>query len=250
MASDHTIGYGKPPPEFRFKPGQSGNPKGAPRKKKTNLFGTFKEFLNGKVGARDNDRVRIISNQEAMVRRMVADATKCNQKAFAIFLRLAKKAGELKDLSPIITGGVLVIKRKRTEDEQTTANNEIPKKRTKKRRKRRRDPRMPRNLMTIFKEVISERVTLAGRKMTRGEAVIFANGQKALAGNQKAMHNLFMLAEQEGLFKDLSDPKQAGAFLVVGERPRTSEELEKWFPPDYVPPKPPIILNSDDDDES
>jgi Family of unknown function (DUF5681) len=31
--SDYDVGYGKPPREYQFKPGQSGNPKGAPKRK-------------------------------------------------------------------------------------------------------------------------------------------------------------------------------------------------------------------------
>jgi hypothetical protein len=33
--SKHTVGYGKPPKHTQFKPGQSGNPKGRPRKSTT-----------------------------------------------------------------------------------------------------------------------------------------------------------------------------------------------------------------------
>ena len=43
---------------------------------------------------------RLMSREEAFVRKIVADAFKCEQKAFRKFLKLAKDAGELKDLRP------------------------------------------------------------------------------------------------------------------------------------------------------
>ena len=46
-----------------------------------------------------NGRHRM-SREEAIVRKIVADALRCDQKACARFLKLAKQAGELKDLRP------------------------------------------------------------------------------------------------------------------------------------------------------
>jgi hypothetical protein len=64
---------------------------------------------------------------------------------------------------------------------------------------------------------------------------LFVNYQKALSGNQRAMHNILTLSEQQELFKDLTDPKQTGGFLVVGYRPKTVEE---WL--EMIETMPPI----------
>ena len=41
-----------------------------------------------------------MSREEAFVRRIVAGALECERKAFRQFIRLAREAGELKDLRP------------------------------------------------------------------------------------------------------------------------------------------------------
>lgn len=85
------------------------------------------------------------------------------------------------------------------------------------------------NLLTIFKEIVSEKikVRLGGRlqTMTMGEAVLRANYAKALKKDQKAMHNLFAMAEEARLFVDLDDPTQTGGILAVPEPCSTIEQF-------------------------
>jgi Family of unknown function (DUF5681) len=222
------VGYRKPPKRFQFKPGRSGNPKGRPKNKTETLFATFKSLMSEKIGARIDGLVQVMAKNEAMIRQLFAQATKCDQRAFKKFLWFADKAGELKDISPIVTGGVIVIGEERPR--QPTENRRLKTRPC----KRLKGSKAPENLLTIFKRVLNEKITLpGGRTMTRGQAVLAVNYQNALAGNQRAMHNILMLAEQEGLFKDLTNSKQAGGFLVVSARAKTEEEFEERFGEEY-----------------
>ena len=56
--SDHTrVGYGRPPYETRFRPGQSGNPKGRPRRIPT-MQETLEKLLGEQIELREGERVR------------------------------------------------------------------------------------------------------------------------------------------------------------------------------------------------
>jgi hypothetical protein len=92
----------------------------------------------------------------------------------------------------------------------------------------RRSANQPKTIVEIFKEVVEERVKIRigdeVRTMTRGQAVLFANHQKALKSDQKAMHNFFLVAEEGQLFQEYQDPTRRNAGLHV---PRmTLEQLE------------------------
>ena len=53
----YSVGYGRPPEETRFKPGQSGNPKGRPKGSK-NLRTLFAEELRRSVTLKENGKTR------------------------------------------------------------------------------------------------------------------------------------------------------------------------------------------------
>jgi hypothetical protein len=90
---DHEVGYRKPPKRSQFQKGRSGNPRGRP-KEKTNLLTSFEEMLQ-EADVRVNNGGKVMTKQEAMMRSLVNEAMKANQKAFARFMRLAKRAGLL-----------------------------------------------------------------------------------------------------------------------------------------------------------
>ena len=90
--TDYEIGYGKPPKETRFKPGQSGNPRGRPkgaknkkndipRKNEERLKQVFIEECYRTIGIRDGDKLVDMSVIQAVVRNMALNAAKGNQRS-------------------------------------------------------------------------------------------------------------------------------------------------------------------------
>jgi hypothetical protein len=94
--SAYKVGKWRPPLPSRFKPGQSGNPKG--RRKGSKNEGTLlTELLDGeKVTLRDNGKTRKITVREAIYRQATRDALKGDLKAMRFVLErdAAVKAGE------------------------------------------------------------------------------------------------------------------------------------------------------------
>ena len=80
----YEVGYGKPPKHTRFKPGQSGNPKGRPRGQR-NLKTVVKEVLKEKITIREGERTRTVSRIDAIVRVTINNALKGDPKALAAF---------------------------------------------------------------------------------------------------------------------------------------------------------------------
>lgn len=72
---EYKVGYGKPPKHSRFKPGQSGNPKG--RRKGAKAFNTIiKEALLKPVVVRTSNGSKKITSAEALVLRALESGTK------------------------------------------------------------------------------------------------------------------------------------------------------------------------------
>lgn len=87
--SDDDVGYGKPPRAHRFKPGQSGNPKGRPKGAKSEAT-ILLELLNRKIEIRQNGRIRKITILEGIFHKLAEDSLKGNTKSAAFVLnRLA-----------------------------------------------------------------------------------------------------------------------------------------------------------------
>ncbi len=62
---DYEVGYGRPPKRSRFKPGQSGNPKGRPKGRK-NIHTILEETLFRLVTITENGRKRKVPAIEAL----------------------------------------------------------------------------------------------------------------------------------------------------------------------------------------
>jgi len=70
---EYRVGPGRPPKEFQFKPGQSGNPKGRKRKHPIvpDLKATLERALNRKVALAQGEKEQIVSKVEAGINQLV-----------------------------------------------------------------------------------------------------------------------------------------------------------------------------------
>ena len=80
MSDDYDVGYGKPPKNTQFKRGQSGNPRGRP--KRTRNFKTdLQEELDAPVTISEGGQTKTISRQQAIIKRTVEKALKGDLRA-------------------------------------------------------------------------------------------------------------------------------------------------------------------------
>jgi uncharacterized protein DUF5681 len=84
--ASYRVGYGRPPKEHRFQPGQSGNRNGRPKGKK-NTSTLLREILDRKIEVRTGSTVRKISVREAMLTRFTESALKGDTKSAAFLLQ-------------------------------------------------------------------------------------------------------------------------------------------------------------------
>ena len=82
----YDTGYGKPPRQHQFQPGQSGNPKGRPKGVK-NTATLLCDILDRKVEVRTGTTVRKMSVREAILTRFAESALKGDTKSAAFLLQ-------------------------------------------------------------------------------------------------------------------------------------------------------------------
>src|SRR5437762_2541460 len=76
---EYNVGPGRPPKEFRFKPGQSGNPKGAKRMPPSmapDLKLALERALNKSVTLKQGEKERIVNMATAGIEQLVAQFAK------------------------------------------------------------------------------------------------------------------------------------------------------------------------------
>jgi hypothetical protein len=87
---DEPTGYKRPPKKHRFKPGQSGNPRGRPRR----ALGTntlIRKLLNEQVEIFENGKKRKISLRELNHRRLAEKAAKGDHRAIALMMEYEER---------------------------------------------------------------------------------------------------------------------------------------------------------------
>ena len=97
-ASDaaYKVGPGRPPKEHQFKPGQSGNPKGAKRKPPAialDLKATLEYALNKTVKLKQGEKERIVTMAAAGIEQLVAQYVKGDHRARRDLIALTDKFG-------------------------------------------------------------------------------------------------------------------------------------------------------------
>jgi Family of unknown function (DUF5681) len=93
---EYRVGPGRPPKEYQFKPGQSGNPKGARRKPRSiapDLKALFERALSGKVTLRQGEQEKIITKAAAGIEQLVNQFAKGDRHARRDLLALAERLG-------------------------------------------------------------------------------------------------------------------------------------------------------------
>jgi hypothetical protein len=90
--ADYEVGYGRPPKEFQYKPGESGNAKGRPRGAR-NLKTVVKQVLEEQMPIREGGRLRRVPKIEALVRMTLSRAFSGDPKALNTLMVMMKQSG-------------------------------------------------------------------------------------------------------------------------------------------------------------
>jgi len=91
---EYRVGPGRPPKEYQFKPGQSGNPKGSRRKPRPpDLKALFERALSAKVTLRQGEQEKISTKAAAGIEQLVNQFAKGDRHARRDLLALAARLG-------------------------------------------------------------------------------------------------------------------------------------------------------------
>jgi hypothetical protein len=93
---EYKVGPGRPPKEHQFKPGQSGNPKGAKRTKPSiapDLKAALEQALNETIKLKQGEKERIVTMAVAGMKQLVAQYVKGDRHARRDLMALADKLG-------------------------------------------------------------------------------------------------------------------------------------------------------------
>jgi hypothetical protein len=87
---DFEVGYGKPPKRTRFKPGESGNPRGRPKGTR-NLKTDLAEELAERIAITEGGRRHSVSKQRGMLKQLMAKALRGDVRAANTVLGLVER---------------------------------------------------------------------------------------------------------------------------------------------------------------
>ncbi len=102
--SEFSVGYRKPPRDKQFKPGQSGNPSGRPKKKASTFAETFAMELNSQITVNEGGKQRKITKLQAIAKQQTIKAVNGDPKATALVMRAVepREVDQPDNLSPVL----------------------------------------------------------------------------------------------------------------------------------------------------
>jgi hypothetical protein len=114
------VGYKRPPSKSQFKPGQSGNPRGRP-KRKVDMTDSLHKALDEKIVV--NEAGKTLTKLEALVQSQVDRVLQGEAKAIPALIRLLSKTGHFKPKTrPGRMTGVVVVRPAWFDDPGLTEN--------------------------------------------------------------------------------------------------------------------------------
>jgi hypothetical protein len=91
---NYVVGRGRPPLLTRWKPGQSGNPKGRPKGAK-NIMTCFRQELNRKIDIKERGIVRMVTSREAIAKTITNRALKGDPKLLPVIMAIDRDVSAL-----------------------------------------------------------------------------------------------------------------------------------------------------------
>ena len=97
--AEYEVGYKKPPAHSRWKPGQSGNPRGRPKRER-NFERLFDAQLDQRVQIKEQGNVRAATLREVIIKRLVTDAAQGDVSARRMILPILMKQQTIETFEP------------------------------------------------------------------------------------------------------------------------------------------------------
>lgn len=92
----YEIGYGRPPVHTRFRKGQSGNPKGRPRGRRS-IGAELDRILCQQIAVREGGAAASVTKRQALLMSLLTSAIKGNTRSATLVLRLVEMRDQERD---------------------------------------------------------------------------------------------------------------------------------------------------------
>ena len=96
---DYDVGYGRPPRHTQWKPGQSGNPKGRPKRIK-DFEKLFELELDQRIQITDRGEPCTLSKRELVVKKLINDALQGDRSAMKLVVSLMQRSPSVEGFEP------------------------------------------------------------------------------------------------------------------------------------------------------